>query len=172
MTAFRLAWSAAAIAALAMQPAFAADAPADKSRPSAAMQKQIERGRYVVMIGGCNDCHTAGYAPREGNVPQSEWLTGSGPLGFQGPWGTTYAPNLRATIARYNEAEWVKYAKTLKTRPPMPWFNVNAMSETDLRALYHFVKSLGPVGENAAVFRPPGEQPPLPVVEWKLGAKN
>jgi len=21
---------------------------------------QIKRGRYVVMIGGCNDCHTAG----------------------------------------------------------------------------------------------------------------
>jgi uncharacterized membrane protein len=24
---------------------------------------QVERGRYLVKITGCNDCHTAGYAP-------------------------------------------------------------------------------------------------------------
>jgi hypothetical protein len=24
--------------------------------------QQIERGRYLVKIGGCNDCHTVGYA--------------------------------------------------------------------------------------------------------------
>ena len=36
-------------------------------KPPAASNATIERGRYVVEIGGCNDCHTAGYAkPEEG----------------------------------------------------------------------------------------------------------
>jgi len=27
-------------------------------------RKQIDRGRYMTIVGGCNDCHTAGFAPR------------------------------------------------------------------------------------------------------------
>jgi mono/diheme cytochrome c family protein len=55
---------------------------------------QVERGRYLIKIGGCNDCHTAGYAPAGGKVPESQWLTGDA-LCWRGPWGTTYATNLR-----------------------------------------------------------------------------
>ena len=43
---------------------------------------------------GCNDCHTAGYMQKDGQVPETEWLTGDS-MGWQGPWGTTYAANLR-----------------------------------------------------------------------------
>jgi len=32
---------------------------------------QVKRGRYLVMIGGCNDCHTAGYAPSGGKVAEA-----------------------------------------------------------------------------------------------------
>src|SRR5262245_734675 len=32
------------------------------NKQAASNPQQIERGRYVVEIGGCNDCHTAGYA--------------------------------------------------------------------------------------------------------------
>ena len=46
------------------------------------------RGKYVVTIGGCNDCHTPGYAEKEGKVPEKDWLTGD-ILGWRGPWGTT-----------------------------------------------------------------------------------
>jgi hypothetical protein len=44
----------------------------------------------MMVVGSCNDV-----AARNGNVPEKEWLLGGGPLGFRGPWGTTYAPNLR-----------------------------------------------------------------------------
>src|SRR5437867_1905011 len=111
----------------------AADAAKAASAGKSRSKQQLERGRYLVMIGGCNDCHTDGYAPSGGNVPERDWLLGSGPLGFRGPWGTTYAPNLRVTASTMTEVEWVKYAKSLKTRPPMPWFNVNAMTKADLR---------------------------------------
>ena len=36
----------------------------------------LKRGKYLVMIGGCNDCHTPGYLMSEGKTPENEWLTG------------------------------------------------------------------------------------------------
>jgi mono/diheme cytochrome c family protein len=156
-----------AIAAVAVLPWMAQAADSGK----APGERQLERGRYVVMTGGCNDCHTAGYGPREGKVPQSEWLLGSGALGYRGPWGTTYAPNLRLIASKMSEDDWVKYGKALKTRPPMPFFNVNAMRERDLRAMYRFIRSLGPVGEPAQAYLPPDKEPKPPYIQWPAPPK-
>jgi mono/diheme cytochrome c family protein len=103
----------------------------------------LERGRYLVKVTGCNDCHTRDYATKGGQVPEREWLTGD-VLGWRGPWGTTYPTNLRLYFASLSEDEWVRRAKRLRTRPPMPWFNVREMSEEDLRNIYRFVHALGP----------------------------
>ena len=131
----------------------------------AADNSMVEHGRYLITITGCNDCHTAGFAASGGQVPESEWLLGDG-LGWKGPWGTTYATNLRNFIPAMSEDEWVEYAKTLKARPPMPWFNVNAMKESDLRAMYQFIASLGPKGEDAPAYVPPTEEPQPPFVTF------
>jgi mono/diheme cytochrome c family protein len=127
--------------------------------------KQIERGRYVVEIGGCNDCHTAGYGDAGGKAPESERLKGD-ILGYRGPWGTSYPTNLRLSIGKMTEDEWLKHGKNLMTRPPMPWFNVRAMTDTDLRALYQYVKSLGVSGTPAPAFLPPDKQPKPPYIQW------
>jgi mono/diheme cytochrome c family protein len=118
----------------------------------------IKRGQYIAKLGGCNDCHTPGYLMNEGNIPVDQWLKGSD-FGWRGPWGTTYPPNLRLFVSKLTEDEWVEKAKTLKRRPPMPWFNLNTMTETDLRALYRFIRSLGDPGPQAPEFVPPGEEP-------------
>ena len=125
--------------------------------------KSIERGRYVVKIGGCNDCHTAGYVQAGGKVPEKEWLTGD-QLGWRGPWGTTYAINLRLYALR-SEQRFVAAMKKLKTRPPMPWYNVRAMDESDLQSLYQYIKSLGDVGKQAPFFRNPGEELTTPYIQ-------
>lgn len=77
----------------------------------------VERGRYLVTVGGCNDCHTPwvmgpeGPAPDESRMlsghpsdvvmsaaPPSEggWLwSGAGTnTAFAGPWGVSFAANL------------------------------------------------------------------------------
>ncbi|MFP5401315.1 MAG: cytochrome C [Gammaproteobacteria bacterium] len=125
------------------------------SAPDAAM---IERGRYIARIAGCNDCHTPNYAISGGAVPEQQWLTGDR-LGWQGPWGTTYPSNLRLALSRLSEDDWVRNARTLSYRPPMPWFALRDMDETDLRAFYRFVRALGPSGEPAPAYLPPGAQP-------------
>jgi mono/diheme cytochrome c family protein len=131
---------------------------------------QLERGRYLVRITGCNDCHTAGYAPSGGKVPETQWLTGDA-LGWRGPWGTTYPTNLRLYMQDLTEEQWVKKARTLMARPPMPWFNVRDMSTSDLRALYRYVRHLGPAGKPAPAYVPPSETPAGPYVQFPAPPK-
>jgi mono/diheme cytochrome c family protein len=127
----------------------------------------LARGEYLVRIAGCNDCHTPGYAETGGEVPKAQWLVGT-PLGWNGPWGTTYPANLRLKLQEMDEAAWLAYSATLHTRPPMPDFAVRAMDENDRRAMYRFIHSLGPAGQAAPAYLPPGTAPQPPYVQWVL----
>ncbi len=132
-----------------------------KNEAAGINRKQVEQGRYLSMIAGCNDCHTPGYLLSEGKVAETLWLTGDR-FGWRGPWGTTYAPNLRLFVQGMTEKQWVASARNLKTRPPMPWFNLNKMHIEDLRSIYQFLRSLGPGGEAAPAYVPPHQEPKTP----------
>jgi mono/diheme cytochrome c family protein len=135
-------------------------------RQAAAPNAQIERGRYIVEIGGCNDCHTPGYAEAGGKAAETDRLKGDR-LGFRGPWGTTYPTNLRLSISKLTEAQWLTYSKNLNTRPPMPWFNVRAMTDEDLKAVYAYIKQLpGGLGTAAPTFLTPDKAPQQPFIQW------
>jgi hypothetical protein len=147
--------------------AAAAFAMADASAvtPLSKEEAQLQRGRYIAKIAGCNDCHTAGYMASGGKVPEKDWLQGD-ILGWKGDWGTTYAINLRTYMANLSEDQWVKTARALKSRPPMPWFALHDMHEEDLRAFYRFVRYLGPAGGPAPAYLPPGEAPKGPYAQF------
>lgn len=144
---------------------FAGAAVAAESAQTPEHAAKFERGRYVLMIGGCNDCHTPNFTVAAGKVPESEWLVGDS-LGWQGAWGTTYAPNLRRKIGAMDLAAWKAYARTFTARPPMPYWAVNHMSDADLEALWTFVQTLGPAGETAPAALAPGVAAPGPVVTF------
>jgi len=122
----------------------------------------IERGRYLVTIGGCNDCHTAGYAEHAGKLPESEWLTGVA-VGFNGPWGTSYPGNLRLVASRLDESQFIARARS-QMLPPMPWFNLVAMSDADVQSIYRYIVSLGPTGADVPAYVAPGEAPKTPYI--------
>lgn len=150
-----------AVACLVTCAAYAADAPKSQGPSS----KELARGKYIVQIGGCNDCHTPGYAMSGGKVPEKDWLVGD-QLGWRGAWGTTYPVNLRLYMQKLTEAQWMKTAKSIETRPPMPWFALHAMTDADLRALYRFVRHLGPAGAEAPAYVPPDQEPKPPYVQF------
>jgi mono/diheme cytochrome c family protein len=127
----------------------------------AAKPSQVDRGRYLVHISGCNDCHTPGYM-EAGQAPESQWLVGT-PVGFQGPWGTTYASNLRLVVDRLTEEQWLVHARAQRL-PPMPWFNLRAMTDADLKAIYAFVRSLGDPGKPAPAYVAPGGKVTTPYI--------
>ncbi len=139
-----------------------APAPAPSSaEPHVVANTPVEAGRYLVIIGGCNDCHTEGFLQTEGDVPEEEWLAGSA-MGWRGPWGTTYAKNLRLRVQEITEDQWVSMLHTRTALPPMPWMNINQMSEADARALYQYIKSLGPKGDAMPTVVPPDQEPTTP----------
>ncbi len=129
---------------------------------------EMEAGEYLTTIGGCNDCHTSGWAESNGKTPSAERFTGSD-VGYRGPWGTTYAANLRLVTQRESEDEWVHILTTAdggKGRPPMPWMNTAATSDRDLRAMYRYIKSLGARGERTPRGVGPKDTPKTKVIEF------
>jgi mono/diheme cytochrome c family protein len=146
------------------------------SAPTAAHASSVERGKYLVQIGGCNDCHTAGYAQNGGMTPMNDWLTGL-PVGFRGPWGTSYPANLRLTIPSMTEDQWLQFARAPRL-PPMPWFNLKAMNDDDLRSIYRFIQNLGPKGARVPAAAGPGQPVATPfivfepTIEQKLSSTN
>lgn len=126
---------------------------------------QVERGRYLIAIAGCNACHTPGYAVSGGDVPEQGWLTGN-VIGWRGPWGTTYAGNVRLYVLKLTQDEWVKIAHTKRYRPPMPWSALHNMTAEDLRAIYQFIKYLGPAGKPGKAYVPPEQTPDGPYVTF------
>lgn len=119
------------------------------------------RGAQVAIVGGCHDCHSLGYAESGGKVDPAVALTGTS-MGYQGPWGTTYPANLRMVAKKMTQEEFLAFAKTFEARPPMPWFNIHAMDDSDIASLYLYLVSFDDPGKPAPDYVPPGQMPKTP----------
>lgn len=113
----------------------------------------IERGKYLVTIGGCNDCHTPGYLL--GHPDKARFLGGSD-VGFAIPGlGVFVAPNLtpdRETGLGNWSAQEIATAITTGVRPDgrilapvMPWPAFSHLTPTDATAIAAYLQSLPPV---------------------------
>lgn len=142
----------------------ALSAIAAASAPALAGDVSVKRGEQVAITAGCHDCHTGGYAESGGKIDPAAALKGV-PLGWQGPWGTTYAVNLRLIAKeKGSEEAFLTYAKNFQARPPMPFLNVHAMDESDIRSLYQYIVSLGEAGERMPEYVPAGQEPRTPYI--------
>lgn len=132
--------------------------------PSRVTPADSAAGAYLTVVTGCNDCHTSTWDATGGRTPAVEQLTG-GAIGYRGPWGTTYAANLRLLASQVSEDAWVRLLRTARGgtgRPPMPWTNTRQMRERDLRLMHRYLRRLGPAGRAAPAFVPPGAEPVTP----------
>jgi mono/diheme cytochrome c family protein len=137
--------TAAALAVLALLPSVAsAQSPADK---------QVARGKYLVTIAGCNDCHTPGYF--FGKPDQAQFLGGSD-VGFEMPGlGTFVGPNLtpdkETGLGNWSIPQIVTALQTGKRpdgrmlAPIMPWPAFANLTKSDATAIAAYLKSLKPV---------------------------
>ena len=130
---------------------------------SMAGEVSVERGLKVSIVGACHDCHTEGYRESQGKIDPERALKGS-KVGWRGPWGTTYAANLRRIAERLSEDGFLLLLSNFQADPPMPWYNVRAMEETDMRSLYRYIRSLGDPGESVPGRVGPDAEPRTPYV--------
>jgi mono/diheme cytochrome c family protein len=116
-----------------------------------------ERGRYLVTIMTCTDCHTPGYF--KGQPDMDRYLGGSD-VGFEIPGlGVYYGPNLTSDpetgLGSWSEAQIVT-ALTAGERPDgrilapiMPWRAYASLTAEDARAIAAYLKTVPPVKNRA-----------------------
>jgi mono/diheme cytochrome c family protein len=118
-----------------------------------AADSQIERGKYLVTIGSCNDCHTPGYFLGK---PDFSRTLGGSDVGFGLPGlGTFVGRNLTSDretgLGAWTDDQIVS-AFTAGIRPDgrklapiMPWQNLSHLDREDALAIVAYLRSLPPV---------------------------
>lgn len=90
---------------------------------------------------------------------------------FAGPWGVTYAMNLTPDkdtgIGNWTEQNFIQAMRTGKhmgqgrpIMPPMPWQNVAAMTDEDIKAVFAYLKSVPAIKNQVPEWAPPAGGPP------------
>lgn len=149
--------------------ALLATASASSSAPAVPPAATLARGQALVVFGTCNDCHTPGWAAGDGTIPVARWMTGTS-VGFRGYWGTSYPTNVRLDFQAMSEDRWLQAVRTRGGHPPMVWQDLRALPDSDLRAIYEFIKSLGPAGVPAPDSLDPGTSPKTPFIDLRVQA--
>jgi mono/diheme cytochrome c family protein len=149
----------------------------------------VERGRYLVRITGCHDCHSPkvqGMTPnldlalsgRPASTPlpsetKTEVHASADLTAWTGPWGYSVASNLTPDPAtgigtRYTEASFIATMRTGKKpngtpiMPPMPSDVYQNMTDDDLKAIFAYLRTVKPIRNPvlAGLKLPAGAKPP------------
>jgi mono/diheme cytochrome c family protein len=130
----------------------------------AAADSQVDRGKYLVIVGGCSDCHTPGNFL--GHPDMSRFLGGSD-VGFGVPGvgvfvGRNLTPDKETGLGDWTNEQIIK-AMTTGMRPDgrtlfpiMPWPALSKLTSDDAQAITAYLKSIpavknpipGPFGPN------------------------
>lgn len=123
------------------------------SAPARADDAEIARGKYLVTIAGCNDCHTPGYF--FGQPDMARYLGGSD-VAFEIPGlgafaGPNLTPDPETGIGKWSTEEIVTALQTGKRpdgrelAPIMPWHAFANLTAEDVASVAAVLKSLTPV---------------------------
>jgi mono/diheme cytochrome c family protein len=124
---------------------------AGKQAIEAELADKLARGRYLLTIAHCLECHTP-----EGPSAVHDFTAASGKGGrtFKGPWGESVSANITADpvagLGQWSDDE-IKRAITQgvardghKLKPPMAYAGYATMTAQDLDAIVAFLRKLPP----------------------------
>src|SRR5687768_10095929 len=121
-------------------------------RAEAAGREQILRGKYLVTLGLCTDCHTPGYFFGK---PDAGRFLGGSEVGFEIPGlgvfhGPNLTPDMETGLGSWTEEQIVTAFTTGKRpdgrelAPIMPWRAFANLTPADKTAIAAYLKSLPP----------------------------
>jgi mono/diheme cytochrome c family protein len=124
--------------------------PVENAVPPPDLSNPVARGRYLVTLASCGDCHTP-MDDKGQQVPGMEF-SGGHTLKYEGHPSAASA-NLTPSpngIPYYTEALFVETIRTGRVRERalselMPWTFYRGMSDEDLKAIFAYLKTLAPV---------------------------
>jgi mono/diheme cytochrome c family protein len=140
---------------------------------SASAESAIDRGKYLVTIASCNDCHTPGYFL--GKPDMTRFLGGSD-VGFELPGlgvfvGRNLTPDKETGLGDWTVPQIVEALQKghrpdgRELAPIMPWRAFANFTKRDAHAIAVFLKSLPPVKNAVPGPFGPGEKAPVFVMK-------
>jgi mono/diheme cytochrome c family protein len=131
--------------------------------PQPDLSAPVSRGRYLVTLATCGDCHT----PRNEQGQVLAGLEFAGGNVFENPVGHVAAGNITpdpSGIPYYTEDLFVEAMRTgmVKARPlhpQMPWVLYRNMTDEDLKAIFAFLKTIEPSKHRVDNSKPPTDCP-------------
>ena len=166
-------WSAKSLLVVGLGIMVAVPLQSEPAEGGQQQNAQVERGRYLVGITGCHDCHSPkvnaqlepdmarALSGRPSTTPvpaatKTEIHASLDFTAFGGPWGQSVAANLTpdgttGIGTRYNEAAFVVAMRTGKKpngtimQPPMPNVVYQHMTDDDLKAIFAYLRTIKPI---------------------------
>jgi mono/diheme cytochrome c family protein len=134
---------------------------------AAVAQTPVERGKYLVGLGGCVDCHTPGYFFGK---PDTARNLGGSEVGFELPGlGVFHGPNLtpdpETGLGKWTDAQILTALKKgqrpdgRELAPIMPWRALASLTDDDAKAIIAYLRSLPAVKNKVPGPFGPGEKP-------------
>jgi mono/diheme cytochrome c family protein len=157
---------------------------AGMGRPAAAQARQqaeeIARGAYLVAIMDCTACHTDGTFLGQPDLERP--LAGSR-IGHEVPGlGVFFAPNLtpdpKTGLGNWKEEEIARAIREgirpdgRQLAPAMPWRSYAALSDTDVRALVSYLRTLRPIEHQVPAIAGPGGLVDHPYLKVQMPTQN
>jgi len=132
--------------------------PITQPVPEPDLSTPVARGRYLVTIAGCTDCHTP--QSRGQNIAGLDFAGG---FILEGPWGTVASANITpdpSGISYYDETLFVQmmrtgYVKARKLNQIMPWWHFRNLTDEDLKGMFAYLRTLKPVKHRVDNTEPP-----------------
>jgi mono/diheme cytochrome c family protein len=130
--------------------------------PAQADDPQIARGKYLVIVAGCSDCHTPGALL---GAPDMKSYLGGSDVGFAIPGagvfvGQNLTPDKETGLGAWTDAQIIAAIRAGKTpdgrdlSPVMPFPALSHLADADADAIVAFLKSLPPVSNKVRNFGP------------------
>ena len=133
--------------------------PLDMPVPEPDLSTPEKRGKYLVKIAGCPDCHT----PQDAHGQPLPNMDFGGGLILDGPWGRVASSNITpdpSGISYYDQATYSQAIRTgfvgaRKLNQIMPWHTYRGITDEDIVAMFAYLKTLKPVRHHVDNAEPP-----------------
>lgn len=171
--------------------------PPASAKETSVNPKLAKRGEYLVVFGGCHDCHSPKKMGANGmpelipelalsghpadmkvapapSLPPGPWLaaTTGTMTAWSGPWGISYSANLtpdgETGLGRWTEQNFIEAMRTGRHMgrgrpilPPMPVTSVARLTDSDLKAIFAYLRSI-PAVKNRVPDPAPPQAPAMP----------
>lgn len=139
--------------------------PLEAPVPEPDVSTPEKRGKYLVTIAGCTDCHT----PQDAHGQPLPGMDFAGGFVLDGPWGRVVSANITpdaSGISYYDQATFTQAIRTgfvgaRKLSQIMPWQSYRGMTDEDIVAMFAYLKTVRPVRHHVDNTEVAGQQPPM-----------